>query len=95
MADTKGFLNVKVDCFNTSYVKEMIELFAESKYFHAGSDPKDEKLYKEYGRYFEKSNWFGDIDKAYEYAVTQNKAIIVAGSLYLVGKFKKEVLQLG
>jgi len=27
LADTKGFLNVKVDCFNASYVKEMIELF--------------------------------------------------------------------
>ena len=27
MADAKGFLNVKVDCFNASYAKEMIELF--------------------------------------------------------------------
>ena len=27
MADTKSFLSLNVNCFNASYVKEMIELF--------------------------------------------------------------------
>ena len=79
-------------------VKKFSEFSSEALFISMDSYERGvsgEKLYKEYGRYFEKSNWFGDIDKAYEYAVTQNKAIIVAGSLYLVGKFKKEVLQLG
>lgn len=50
-----------------------------------------EELYIKYGKKFLKSSAYESADKAYEYAKSTGKSVVIAGSLYLAGKFKKEV----
>ena len=49
------------------------------------------ELMEKYGENFEKSSYFEDTKEAYKYANSTGKAVVIAGSLYLAGKFKKEV----
>lgn len=49
------------------------------------------EIAEKYGKKFEKITVFEDSKKCMEYAKSRGKAIVIAGSLYLAGKFKKEV----
>lgn len=79
-------------------LKKIFEIFAEFSEeavftslseFERGSSANE--LYIKYGKQFLKSSAYESADKAYEYAKSTGKAVVIAGSLYLAGKFKKEV----
>ncbi len=79
-------------------LKKIFEIFAEFaeeavftslSEFERGSSANE--LYIKYGKQFLKSSAYESADKAYEYAKLTGKAVVIAGSLYLAGKFKKEV----
>ena len=83
-------------------VAEIINIFSEissSVVFlpiHEGNRGSSAKeLYKKYAAKFDNSYYFESISDGIEYAKSTGKNIIMAGSLYLIGEYKKEVFTCG
>ena len=64
-------------------------VFTSLAEFERGSSAKE--VYEKYGDIFKKSSYYEESKSAINYAKETGKAIVIAGSLYLAGKFKKEV----